>query len=97
MIAKIAYITVCLVMVAGCANMNETVAPTASSLQDKTAGNLGFPPSQVKITDMREALGITYFVAATPKGTYGCSIPSGGMTGFATLGMVSLQPTCTKQ
>ena len=81
----------------GCANMNDTVTPTAQSLQSKTAGNLGFAPSNVNITDIREATGITYFVATTPKGIYGCSIPSGGLTGFATLGMVNLQPTCTKQ
>ena len=84
-------------LLAGCASMSETVSPTPQVLQDKTAGNLGFPPKDVKISDVREATGLTYFVATTPKGAYGCSIPSGGMTGFATLGMVNLQPTCTKQ
>lgn len=81
----------------GCANMSETVTPTAESLQNKVAGNLGFPPAEVKVNGLREASGITYFVATTPKGTYGCSIPSGSMTAAATLGMVNLQPTCTKQ
>ena len=75
----------------------ETMKPTADSLRDKVAGNLGFQPADVKIDGMREATGITYFVATTPKGSYGCSIPSGGMTAAATLGMVNLQPTCTKQ
>ena len=94
---KFACTTIGVLLIAGCANMSETTAPTSDGLRDKVAGNLGFPPSDVKITGLRAATGITYFVANTPKGTYGCSIPSGGMTSFATLGMVNLQPTCTKQ
>lgn len=85
------------IITSGCASMSETVKPTPEALQAKVAGNLGFAPSEVKIDRLTEATGITYFVAATPKGTYGCSIPSGGMTAAATLGMVNLQPTCTKQ
>ena len=83
--------------VSGCANMGETITPTAASLQNKVAGNLGYQPSSVTIRDLREATGITYFVASTPKGSYGCSIPSDGLTAYATLGIVNLQPTCTKQ
>lgn len=94
---SIALIIAAAASISGCATVSETVAPTAASLQDKVAGNLGFPPASVKVSDLREATGITYFVATTPKGVYGCSIPSGGFTMAATLGMVNLQPTCTKQ
>lgn len=86
-----------LASIGGCANVSETTKPTPEALRDKTAGNLGFSPAQVKISDMRDGSGITYYVANTPKGTYGCSIPSGGLTAFATMGMVNLQPTCVKQ
>jgi hypothetical protein len=51
----------------------------------------------MKVTDLRHDSGISYFIATTSNGTYGCSIPSGGLTGYITLGMVNLQPTCTKQ
>ena len=81
----------------GCANMSESTTPTAEGLQNKVAGTLGYAPADVKISGMRDDTGITYFVASTPKGAYGCSIPSGGLTAVATLGMVNLQPTCTKQ
>jgi hypothetical protein len=77
--------------------MSEAVSPTPEALQNKVAGNLGFPVNDVKISDMREGSGITYFVASTPKGTCGCSILSGGGMTYMTLGMVNLQPTCAKQ
>ena len=78
--------------------MSETASPTPEVLQNKVAGNLGFKPDDVKVSDMRDGGGITYFVATTPKGVYGCSIPSGGVIVYATMGgMVNVQPTCTKQ
>lgn len=87
----------CAATLAGCANLSEAVSPTPEALQNKVAGNLGFPVTDVKIGGLREGSGITYFVAETPKGTYGCSIPSGGGMAYITLGMVNLQPTCAKQ
>lgn len=90
-------VAVALALIAGCANVSETTTPTPEALRDKTAGNLGFAPTDVKISGMRDGNGVTYFVASTPKATYGCSIPSGGLTAYATMGMVNLQPTCVKQ
>lgn len=91
------YLTAATLLAVGCANISETSAPSAEGLRAKTAGILGFAPSMVAISDLRDGGGITYYVAKAPNGTYGCSIPSGGMTAFATLGMVNLQPSCAKQ
>ena len=88
---------IALTLLAGCANMGETVTPAPESLRNKVAGNLGFKPAEVTVSELWHDGGISYFVATTCKGVYGCSIPSGGLTAYATLGMVNLQPNCTKQ
>lgn len=94
---KLTLLSVGIIALSGCANLKETNAPTAEALQDKTAGVLGYQPADVKVTDIRGGSSVTYFVAKTPKGTYGCTIPSGGFAAYATLGMVQFQPTCSKQ
>lgn len=96
-LVKFTLLSVGFIALTGCANLKETNAPTAEALQDKTAGVLGYPSSSVKVTEIREGSSVTYFVATTPKGTYGCTIPSGGFAAYATLGMVQFQPTCNKQ
>ncbi len=63
--------------VAGCANVAETFKPDQSYLQNRTANQLGYEASQVKISGMHTDNDNTYYLADTPNGRYGCHVPSG--------------------
>ena len=71
------FISLTALSMSGCASVSEAYQPDTNFLRDKTAGSLGYAPSQIKISGIRSSDGETYYVANTPKGTYGCTTKSG--------------------
>lgn len=71
------------VFIVGCTTVKETYAPTEDALKKRAANELGYPASDLKISNVRAEGGKTYFLIDTPKGRHTCAAYSGGMAAFA--------------
>ncbi len=79
-----------LVILGGCA----TQMLSDDRIRSNTAGVLGVPPESVTISDRREQVPNTYYMARTASGeVYACVINGGGILAA---GMVN-PPTCSKK
>ncbi len=67
----------------GCATVKETYAPTEDALKKRAPNELGYPASDLKISNVRSEGGKTYFLIDTPKARHTCAVYSGGMAAFA--------------
>lgn len=87
-------------LAAGCASVQESANPTASTLLSATAGAIGHPESDVSIFELRRNGSWTYYVAQTSDTSYACRVASGGFAAVkqvGTFGMVTETPICMKK
>ena len=70
-------------------------ATNENSLRDRSAGVLGYAPSDVTITGLRSDNTTTYYIAKTPKAEYACTTEGGVIQGLQ-LGLTN-PPICNKK
>lgn len=87
-IMKMCGVSLALAGLSGCAS-------SITTLQTRSAGVIGVPPDEVRISDMRTDSSSTYYIATVGKSSYAC-VAEGGTLKFLQLGMTN-PPNCTKR
>jgi hypothetical protein len=94
---KIVLMITSIALLSGCETFKETMHPTVGGMQKRTADELGFDVSKVKVSNLHDnGSGMHFWIADTPKGRYSCNMDSGVMMALNSAGQ-TVNITCHKQ